>query len=86
MGKKNEKRKKPRLLLVSLHDPAQRDLIIARASEIKKKANLNSFWINKDQNDNSKRRYALLKACYKLLLANSYPCSLKGSVITCNGR
>lgn len=86
MGKANDKRKKLRLLLVTLQDLVQRDLIISRASEIKKKANINSFWINKDQNDSSKRRHALVKACYKLLLANAYPCSLKGSVITYGGR
>lgn len=63
MGKKNDKRKKPRLLLVTLQDATHRDLIISRASETKKKANVNSFWINKDQNDSSKRRYALVKAC-----------------------
>lgn len=86
LGKRNEKKKKPRLLLVTLHNPAHRDLILARASEIRKKTDNKFFWINKDQNDISKRKHALVKSCYKLLLENKYACSLKGSTITYNGR
>lgn len=87
LGKKSEKKKKkPRILLVILHDPVQRDLIVSRAAEIKKKADNKFLWINKDQSDNSKRKHSLVRACYKLLLDKKYACSMKGSTITYNGR
>lgn len=86
LGKRNEKKKKPRLLLVMLNNPTHRDLILARATEIRKKSNNKFFWINKDQNYMSKRKHAMVKSCYKLLLENKHACSLKGSIITFNNR
>lgn len=54
------------------------------APDIRRSADNKMLWINRDQNENAKRKYALIKACYKLLLKNKYPCSMKGTTITYN--
>lgn len=48
-----------------------------------KKKNL---WLNPDQNDSSRRKRNLVKACFNLLKNNKYECSMKGSLIYMDGK
>lgn len=86
LGKLVKKRKKPRQVLVLLSDGGVRDLLISKATEIRNSTNNTDFWINRDQSDSNKRRHGLVKACYKLLLANKFAASMKGSIITYDGK
>lgn len=71
--------------MVGLSSNKWRDLILSKASDIRANTGVKGFWINRDQNDNSRRKHQLVKACYNLLVANEYPCSIKGSIITMRG-
>lgn len=82
LGKERKNKKKPRPLLVILDSQKTREMLLSNASEIKKNADEKMLWINRDQSENAKRRHSLVKACYKLLLKNSFACSMKGSTIT----
>lgn len=86
LGKERKSKKKPRPILVTVDGQHTRDLLLAKAPDIRRGADNKSLWINRDQNENAKCKYALVKACYKLLLKNKYPCSMKGSTITYNKR
>lgn len=63
-----------------------RTRILGKVPDIKKLSNNKDLWINRDQNENTRRRYSLIKACFKLLQDKGHPCSLKGSVISLNGK
>lgn len=78
--------KKPRTVLVILDDETIREKLLSNAIGIKERAKNKYLWINRDQNDTSRRKYGLLKACYKLLPENAHPCSLKGNNISLNGK
>lgn len=78
--------RKPRTAIVGLATPKWRDLILTNAADIRSNAGVKGFWINRDQNDNSKRKHQLVKACYNLLIENGYHCTIKGSIITMRGR
>lgn len=77
---------KPRTTLIGFATPELRDLVLARASDIKANAGLDHFWINRDQNDNSRRKHQMVKACYKLMLDRKYACSMRGSIISFQGK
>lgn len=81
---KKKNSKKPRPLMVCLQDPGKRESILKKSTEIKEKSDNKFLRVNRDQNENSKRRHSLVKACYNLLLKNKYPASMRGSVITFN--
>lgn len=78
------RKKRPRLLLVCLSDPNKREFVLKKAQEMREKSENKFLRINRDQNDNSKRRHSLIKSCYNLLLKNKYAALMKGSVITYN--
>lgn len=80
------KGKKPRQILVMLDDETTRGKILGKAPDIKKFANNRYLWINRDQNEGSRRKYGLVKACFKLLKENAHPCSMKGASISYNGK
>lgn len=79
---KNVKRKKVRPILVGLADAGARERILAKAADIRKGADNAQFWINRDQSASGKRKYGLIKACFKLMQANNYECTMKGSIIS----
>lgn len=78
--------KKPISIIVVLEDEAIRDNILSKASAIKKKSNNKYLWLNRDQNDSSRRKRNLVKACFGLLKHNKYECTLKGSTIYMDGK
>lgn len=78
---KRKSKKKPRPLLVTLKSQNARDQLMAKAVDIRKNSGSKFIWVNRDQKENGKRRYMLVKACFKLLQKNKYPCSMKGSTI-----
>lgn len=78
--------KKTRTVVVILDQESTKDSILSRITDIKKKTNYKKLWINPDQNDNSRRKYALVKACFKLLQENAHPCSIRGTSISLNGK
>lgn len=78
--------KKPRSIIVVLDDETLRDNILSRAADIKKQNNNKYLWLNRDQNDNSRRKRNLVKACFNLLKHNKYECSMKGSLIHLDGK
>lgn len=56
------------------------------AADIRTNSGVKGLWINRDQNNNSRRRHQLVKACYSLMLSNKIACSMRGSVITYGGK
>lgn len=78
--------KKPRSIVVVVEDEAIRDGILAKASIIKKNSNNKYMWLNRDQNDSSRRKRNLVKSCFNLLKHNKYECSMKGSTIHLDGK
>lgn len=80
------KGKKPRQIIVMLDDEKTRSRILGKVQDIKKLSNNKYLWINRDQNDNTRRKYNLIKSCFNLLKENGHPCSLKGSRISLNGK
>lgn len=78
---KQEEGPKPRLVVIGLRSAEARDLILSRAADIRANTGLKGFWINRDQNESSRRKHQLVKACYNLLVQNKYKCSIKGSTI-----
>lgn len=82
MGKQRKNKKRPRPLLVTLTSQKVREMLLNNAAEIKKSADNRFLWINRDQSENAKRRHALVKACYKLMIKHAFLCSMKGSIIT----
>lgn len=75
-----------RLTILSLTSSKWRESILAKAPDIRANVGTKGFWINCDQNENSRRKYQLVKACYRLMVENEYSCSMKGSVIVFRGR
>lgn len=86
LAEKPEVKYKPRTMIVKLCSTEMRDLVLARATDIRANSGLNHLWINRDQNDNSRRKHQMVKACYGLLLDKKYACSMRGSVITYQGK
>lgn len=84
--RESEKNRKSRPTVVGLSSVKWRDLILGKASDIRSNTGVKGFWINRDQNDNSRRKHQLVKACYNLLTNNGFSCSMKGSIITMRGR
>lgn len=82
LGQVRKNKKKPKSLLVCLNDPNVREQILREGSDIKENSGNQYLRINRDQNDNARRRHSLVKACYKLLLKNKYAASMKGLTIT----
>lgn len=78
--------KKPRQIMVILDDEKTRTRVLGKVPDIKKLSNNKYLWINRDQNENTRRKYSLIKSCFKLLKENGHPCSLKGAVISLNGK
>lgn len=78
--------KKPRSIIAVLDEETLRDSILSKAADIKKKSNNKYLWLNRDQNDSSRRKRNLVKACFNLLKYNKYECSLKGSTIYIDGK
>lgn len=78
--------KKPRSIIVVLDDEALRDKILSKATDIKKQNNNKYLWLNRDQNDNSRRKRNLVKACFDLLKQNKHECTMKGSTIYFDGK
>lgn len=55
--------------------------VIRHAKEIKENSGHKSLWINHDQAETCKRKYALTKACYMKMMDKGHSCSLRGSSI-----
>lgn len=81
---KNKGNKKPRPLLVCLTDQSTRERILRKAKNIKEKSGNKYLRLNRDQSENAKRKHSLVKSCYKLMLKNGFPCTIRGSIITYN--
>lgn len=77
---------KTRSTVIGLRSSKWRDTILTRAADIRTNTGVKGFWINCDQNKNSRRKHQLVKACYERLRQNEYACSMKGAVITLRGR
>lgn len=77
---------KPRTAVVGLRSAEFIDLVLTRASDIRANSGSTQFWINRDQNDNSRRKHQMVRACYRLMLDRKYACSMKGSTITFQGK
>lgn len=82
VGKASSKKKKPRLAIAVMESSGEKETILAKAVEIRKKSGNQNLWFNRDQTDSSKRKHRMVKACYKKLIENDLQCSIKGSVIT----
>lgn len=78
--------KKPRQIIAILDDEKTRTRILGKVPDIKKLSNNKYLWINRDQNDNTRRKYSLIKSCFKILKEKGHPCSLKGARISLNGK
>lgn len=86
LGKERKGKKRPRPLLVALKKQNARDQLMAKAVDIRKNSGSKFVSVNRDQNENGRRRHALVKACFKLLQQNKYPGSMKGSTIMYNNK
>lgn len=79
---KKKGNKRPRPLLVGFDDQATREGVLRKASDIKDKSDNKYLKLSRDQNESAKRKHALVKSCYKLMIKNDFPCSMRGSIIT----
>lgn len=85
-GPSRARKQKCRSTVIGLTSTKWRETILARAADIRTNTAIKGFWINRDQNENIRRKHQLVKACYERLQQNEYPCSMKGSVIMFRGR
>lgn len=81
LGQPKRNKKKPRLLMIICDNQDTKELILKNAGDIREKSTDNDLQINRDQSDGARRRHALVKACYKGLVAAGYTCSMKGAMI-----
>lgn len=84
LGKKIASKKRP--ILVSFTNVTTKDLILTKASEIKKQTQLPGLWINKDLSDASRIRTMEVRKCYNLMKQQKMKCKLSGATIEYNHR
>lgn len=82
LGQPRKNKKRPRLLLVICDSHDTKELLLRRAGDIREKSTNKYLQLSRDQSDGARRRHALIKACYKNLVAAGHTCSMKGSLIT----
>lgn len=82
LGRKVGKRKRP--ILVSFSNLAEKDLILTKASDIKKHANNTELWINKDLSEVSRIKSMEVRKCYNMMRKQKLKCKLTGAIIEYN--
>lgn len=82
LGKKVTSKKRP--ILVSFTSLTTKDLILSKASQIKKQTKLRGLWINKDLSEVSRIRTMEVSKCYNLMKEQKIKCKLSGVTIEYN--
>lgn len=77
---------KPRPIITVFKNMETRDLVLSKASAIKRQANNTKLWINKDLTDTTRQRSTTVRKCFNRLKDQKVKCQMQGSAIKMNGK
>lgn len=83
IGKKTSGKSRP--IIVTFKNLETRDLVLSKASVIKKGSNNRKLWINKDLTDTTRQRSSAVRKCYNRLKDHKQKCQMQGATIKLNG-
>lgn len=84
IGKRTTGKSRP--IIVIFKNLETRDIVLSKASTIKRAADNPKLWINKDLTDLTRQRTNAVRKCYNRLKDSKTKCQMQGSAIKLNGK